>query len=68
MLGDRDLEHPDITHIMKYGYPPNEEPEEREIFCDECGCELEEDNTYEDEDHKYLCKSCLLFFHEKRWC
>lgn len=58
------IEHPEIGHIMNTGYPSDyKEPEP--TYCQECGNELEPDEEYEDENHKFLCKECLLFLHKK---
>ena len=57
-----DLEHPDITEMLRYGYPLSHLPVEQ--WCEECGCEIDGE-IYEDETHKSLCVDCLLALHKK---
>ena len=64
-MRDIDLEHPDITSALRTGYPSWNQP--HAIYCCECGCEITDDNVYEDRCHAYLCEYCLLMLHKKDW-
>lgn len=65
-MNPRDIEHPDITAIMRNGYPKWAEP--KSIYCCECDkCLDDEEAIYEDSDHEYLCESCLLALYKKWW-
>ena len=59
MIGD----HPEIEMAMLTGYPSWSQPKSH--YCEECGHCLDDEVIYEDEHHEYLCKECLLYFHEK---
>ena len=59
MIGD----HPEIICIMRTGYPSYMQP--KEIYCEECGRNITDEEQYDDQYHDYLCKKCLLFFHRK---
>lgn len=63
MRFSRDIEHPDITHVLQTGRSPWESEQSR---CERCGDELGED-VYDDLDYEYLCKDCLLELHKKAW-
>ena len=64
-MGDRYLEHPDITAALNTGYPSWNQP--KSYYCEECGKCLDDEDIYADEAHDYLCKECLLILHEKSW-
>lgn len=58
------IEHPEISWIERTGYPSwKQDPPQ--IYCEECGRNITEENVYEDENHKYMCCECLLFYHRK---
>ena len=57
------IQHPEIVWYERTGYPSYAQPEN--TYCQECGKDITDDKWYEDEAHDYLCKECLLFFHEK---
>lgn len=61
-------DHPEILTIQRTGYPSWNQPPQNP-FCSRCGKELDVsyDNIYEDEQHEFLCKECLLKLHEKEW-
>ena len=61
MIGD----HPDIECAMRTGYAPWNQP--IQFFCEECGEDLTDKTMYEDENHEFLCRACLLTLHEKDW-
>ena len=48
---------------MRTGYPSYMQP--KEIYCEECGRNITDEEQYDDQYHDYLCKKCLLFFHRK---
>ena len=54
-------DHPDIASALRTGYPSwkLEAP-----YCQECGEKLT-GRVYYDEHHDYLCRECLLYFHER---
>lgn len=56
-------DHPDIESALRTGYLTWNQP--KRIYCEECGREITGDTQYEDEHHDYLCRECLLYFHEK---
>lgn len=56
-------DHPEIAMAMRTGYPSWNQPEDKEIYCEECGKEITDSDIYYDEYHQHLCKDCLLFFH-----
>jgi hypothetical protein len=61
-----DLEHPDVEHAQRTGFPRGAVEEVTEhYYCEECGCELNDNNIYEDESHEYLCEDCLIDLHFK---
>lgn len=57
-------DHPEIRSIEATGYPTWGQPEE--IYCEECGRNLDSETVYVDESHEALCDECLLGLHEKR--
>lgn len=57
--------HPEIECAMKTGYPSWNQP--KEIYCNECGRDITDEEQYFDHTHETLCKRCLLFFHSKDW-
>lgn len=57
------LEHPDITAVNLTGYPRGYE--RHRIYCEECEKDITYKTWYEDEDHDFLCRECLLALHEK---
>lgn len=57
-------DHPEIQSIERTGYPTWNQPEDRIIYCGECGCEIVGD-VYEDDSYDYLCRDCLLMLHKK---
>ena len=62
---DTDIEHPEITLYRLTGYGYYNQPKSH--CCQECGKRLDDEAIYEDEHREYLCKNCLLYFHEKDW-
>ena len=62
---DFDLEHPEIRCIERTGYPSFAQPEV--LRCEVCDKELRDSEAYEDDNHEFLCKECLLYLHEKGW-
>lgn len=58
-------DHPDIESCMRTGYPVWNQPVEYQ--CEACGIELEVDDSYEDEDHEFLCEECVLNLHKKEY-
>lgn len=58
----RDMEHPDVTAILLYGYPSWATP--KSIYCCECGKCLDYETVYEDALNAYLCEDCLKMLHE----
>ena len=64
-MRDRDLEHPDITAAMRYGYPTRNESEVP-MFCENCGAEIDEDDDfYSDGSYDCMCEDCLKSLHRK---
>lgn len=57
------IEHPEISWIERTGFPSFRQPEN--VYCEECGKNITDDDWYEDETHDFMCKECLLFFHRK---
>lgn len=57
------IEHPEIAWIQRTGYPSYAQP--KEVYCGECGKNITDDDWYEDENHEFLCKECLCYFHKK---
>ena len=58
-----DLEHPEVTCILRTGYPSWMQPEE--IYCERCGDDISDEEVYEDDEYEYLCEDCLLEIHKK---
>jgi hypothetical protein len=56
------MEHPDIAHCLKYGYPPRVD----HIYCEVCDDCLDYEEVFEDSTHEYLCEECLLEIHRKQ--
>ena len=51
---------------MRTGYPSwKQDPPQ--IFCEECGRNITDENIYQDEYHENICCECLLFYHRKEW-
>ena len=59
------LEHPDITQVNLTGYTSDCQPKSH--YCEECGKCLDDEDEYEDANHKFLCADCLLSLHKKWW-
>lgn len=57
-------DHPDIEWAERTGYPKWNQP--KIICCGECGTPIDGE-VYEDDSYDYLCESCLLFLHKKKW-
>lgn len=58
-------DHPEIEMAMRTGYPSWNQPKRRHVYCENCGEDITDKDVYYDENHKYICKECLLFFHLK---
>lgn len=68
------LEHPDVKHAIETGYPRSWDlavngyshaARSNSISCERCGCELIDEEVYEDETYDFLCEDCLLRLHNK---
>lgn len=62
-----DLEHPDITKAMRYGYAFDSFDHEDGDYCDHCGTNLDGKNIFSDAHHHALCEECLKNLHVERW-
>lgn len=58
-------DHPDIRSALLTGYPRGGQSES--IFCDECFKDITEEDKYDDCQHGFLCRDCLLSLHFKGW-
>ena len=57
------LEHPEITHIRRTGYPSYYQ--DVQVYCEYCGKDITDQDSYEDADFENLCRGCLLYLHRK---
>lgn len=64
-MSDREIrDHPDIEHIMSYGYADGHEPDDSWSFvCPSCGEELTpDDRVYKNNDgYVVACEHCITW-------